>query len=273
MPTLPEYEKERDFELVDKAGLDRGTLGGSKPVIRKYRLMFPKKLVLSLSTLVLFLVVIYLGVSYLYPMLTKKKVEATTTVAKPFEYPLEVNAIKYPSEVLQQKFLENMQNAAKETDLVKRYKFVEDGFLLLKTFYTSAPTYDLRVQLDKYKQYMQKNYPEKAETNRVLYDYPCMDKQCTGGETPAQIKTISGEIAKSTVMNAGVKESISRNFDAASFSKDKSFKLNVYMGVLSMLVMEYKRTNDVGIKTICADLSNYITQSYPKVKIPKELQI
>lgn len=272
MPKLPEENKERDFELLDKNDFSRGALSQSKPVIIKKHLHIPVKPIMGILVVIVLLGGIYTITKTYFPDLFKLNAPKQAEV-KPFEYPINTSEIKFPGEPAKQKFLENLQNAAKETDKDERYKFLEDDFTLLKVFYSQSASYDFRVQLGTYKKYMQKNYPKQVEANPILYDFPCLDKLCTDGVVPDEIKTIAAEIVQNRVLNSGVKDAVSRNFDAASFSKDKVLQANMYMGVLSMLVSEYKSTNDAQIKTICTEMVAFISRNYPEVKIPNELKL
>ncbi len=273
MPKLPEYQKERDFELLDKTSLNRGTLGGSKPVIRRYYPKFPKKLVLGLTSLVVILVVIYVGATYLYPSFVKKKADAAVAV-KPFEYPFNLNDMHYPSDFLQQKFLENFQKASLEKDTNTRYKYLEENFTFLLGFYNSTHSYDYRVQLQKFSDYMQKNYPNKFEANKTLYDFACVDKLCDlQNKYPPEVEEVQKALLDNKSISSGIRDSIKQNLDTAVLSKDRNNQGNAYISVLTSLALEYKTTKDEAVKAMYLKLNDYVIKNYSDYKVPESVKI
>ncbi len=270
MPKLPE-QKARDFELLDKSTYSRGTLDKFKPPAIKHHLKLPMKPIVGLLILVVVLGGIYTISKTYFPDLLKKKAPAQAEV-KPFEYPLNVNDVKFPSEFLKEKFLENFQKAAIEKDADVRYKLLEEDFVFLNGFYASTAAYDFRVQLEKYRDYMKKYYPKKVEAGKILYEFACIDKLCPGANDakyPPEVEAIKKDLEGNKAINAEVRSAMIRNFDTAAIVKDKKNQANFYMSVLSSLFSEYERTNDEGIKNIYLKLKPFVESL--GVKIPAQI--
>lgn len=71
MPKLPEQQKERDFELLDKTDFKRGVLSQSKPVIIKKRLRLPIKPIIGMFVVMVVLGGIYIFTKNYFPDLLK----------------------------------------------------------------------------------------------------------------------------------------------------------------------------------------------------------
>lgn len=265
MPKLPE-QKARDFELLDKTDFKRGELSQAKPVIIKKHLRLPLKPIIGMVVVIVLLGGVYTITKTYFPDLLKAKAPPQAEV-KAFEYPLEVNDIKYPSEFLKQKFLENFQKAAGEKDENARYKYIEDNYSLLRVFYAQSASYDFRVQLDKFRDYVKKNYLKKYEANKKLYDYDCIDKLCGEIKMPAEIEDIKKDLLANTAVNGLVRDTILRNFDAAALTSDKNSQGTTYVNVLYSLTAEYNRTHDQEIKKDYDKLLDFLAQNYPEIKV------
>lgn len=276
MPKLPE-QKARDFELLDKADFKRGALSGSKPVIIKHHLRLPIKQIVGMLVVIVLLGSVYtISKTYFPDLLKQKASQQVDATPKPFTFPLDVNNMKYPSDYLKQKFLENLQSAAKEPDKEKNYKYFEDDFVYLLGFYSSTHSYDYRVQLDKFKDYMKKNYPDKYQKNLALYEYTCLDKLCPGAidaKKPAEVEAIIKDMQANNEINKDLKDGIIRNLDQAVLEKNKMVQANVYVGVLSSLYSEYQRSKNAGVKDIYFKLSDFIKGNYPDAVIPDRIKI
>ncbi len=273
MPKLPVYENERDFEIAQKGAWSRGTIAHTKPIIHRKPIKIPKKPIIILAAVIVLLVGVYLGVRTFAPNLLELGKKPVKVETKAFEFPLDAAQIKYPSNILRDKFLANFQAASNENNEEKRYKFLEDNFLLLRGFYTSTSSSEYRPQLKTYKEYMQKNYAKKVEANSALYNVPCIDKLCGEVKLSDDVKQIRDHVIADKKLNAEVKDAILRNFNAIGVNSDRAFQINMYMATLSMLVSEFNRTNDLGVKKIDQDLAAYVVKTYPEVKIPPGLSL
>lgn len=274
MPAVPEPQRERDSELLQKPKWNRGVLENKKPFIPKRPFKIPKKLVKILLAVIVVLVGIYFVTATFFPKVLEIGKKASAPKPAAFEYPFNVVDVKYPSDFLKEKFLANFQAAAGEQDADKRYKYLEDNFTMLRGFYTATSSYDTRLQLQNFRVYMQNRYSDKTSANRALYEFPCIDKLCSGSaKIPDEIAKIRDDLSHNDKINVQIKEAILRNFDSASLSTDKVFEANMYMGALSMVVSEFTRTSDAGIKDAYAGLYDYIAKNYPNVVIPQELRI
>ncbi|MEK7581497.1 MAG: hypothetical protein AAB512_04390 [Patescibacteria group bacterium] len=271
MPKLPENRKEREFELLNKDSWNRGSLVKQKPFHRPRNLKLPKKPIGILLVAVIVLGGLYIFVQKYYPDLLKPKAPIQTE-AKDFEYPVDINKISYPSDVLKEKFLANFKSASLEKDSDKRYKLLEENFIMLRGFYTASSGYDYRVQLEAFTDYMKKNFPKQVEINKNLYNYLCIDKQCGEVKSPNEIVTIAAEIAKEDAINSQVKEAVLRNFDAAGLN-EKDQSANFYLSAYSMLISEARRTKDADVKVTTTKLYDFIVKSFPDIKIPDDLKL
>ena len=275
MPKLPEYQKERDTELIDKPDWGRGVLAKSKKAFVPRRpLKIPKKLIGGIVMAALVLAVSGLLVWKFGPAFLNMTKRTPTVKPQAFEYPVDASKIKFPSDFIKNKFSMNLDNASKETDLERRYVFLEDDFKLLLNSYAQTQSYDMNVALAKYKEYIQKNYPDKYIQNKPLYDFPCLDKVCGGNiKYPAEINELKKSISENTAINAAVRDGILRNFDAAAISSDKNYQGTVYANTLYSLGGEYRRTNDAAIKDIWQKLYDFVSKNYPDIKIIEDQKI
>ncbi len=271
MPKLPENRKEREFELLNKNSWNRGSQAEPKPFHRPRNLKLPRKFAGILLVAVIALGGRYIFVQKYHPDLLKPKAPSQTEAGS-FSYPIDVNKISYPSDVLKEKFLANFRSASEEKDFDKRYKLLEENFIMLRGFYTASAGYDYRVQLDSFTDYMKKNYPTQFEANKNLYNVLCIDKQCGEVKSPDEIVAIRAEIAKGAAINTQVKEAIMRNFDAAGLN-ESSQSANFYLSAYSMLVSEVKRTNSEDVKVTTIKLYDFIVKSFPDIKIPDDLKL
>ncbi len=200
--------------------------------------------------------------------------QAVSQQAMDFVYPLNVADLKFPSDFLKQQFLANFQKAKNETASENRYPFLEANFKLLLNSYAQTQSYDLHAALDKYKEYIQKNYPDKYSQNKGLYDFPCLDKVCAGNiSLPAEIEDIKKSLTDNKAIIPSVRDGALRNVDLAAASKDKNYQGTIYANVLYSLYAEYQRTNDVGIKDVWLKLYDYISKNYSDIKIRDDLKI
>jgi len=277
MPKLPVESITRNSELMDKTNWQTGAIGQKKeqPMkrfsknIRSNHLKLLGVLVVILTILTGFVTLATLNPSFFQKLL---KMDLGKD-EKAFEYPIDTSNTKYPGFELQEKFLEDMRNAATEKDEGKRYKYLEDGFSLLQGFYASTGSYDYRVQLEKYREYMKKNYPKQFEANKSLYEFACIDKLCGEAKYPSEIAKLNGEIAANGKIDPLVKAAILRNLDGAAFTSDKDTQANFYVGAMSMLISEVNRTGDMGLKSSYLSLSDFIVKNYPEVSIPDQLKL
>lgn len=272
MPILTEENKTEELAAENNVVLDATAEVNPEPVADKKGLKLPKKVILALIFVVFVFGGLYIFTSKFNPGLLGK-MEAKPVETPHFEIPINIDQITFPNDVYKNKFLENMRAAESEKDTEKRYKFLEDDFTLLRGLYTSTAKYDYRVPLEKFRSYMQKSYPKKVKDNLVLYEFPCIDKLCKGGEIASEIREITAEIDANKVLDPSIKEVIKRNFDSAAHNSDKNFQGNMYTGALSMLVSEYNRTKDEDLKKITNKLLSYIISSYPEITIPNALKI
>jgi len=159
-----------------------------------------------------------------------------------------------------------------EKDLDKRYKLLEANFVMLRGFYSSNADYGYRLNIDEYKDYMKKNYPEKVEANKNLYIDLCIDSRCGEVKDPGEIVSIRDEVIKESVINNQIKEAVLRNFDAAGLN-EKEQSANFYLSAYSMLVSEARRTKDPGVKATAKKLYDFIVTAFPDIKIPDDLKL
>ncbi len=275
MPKLPE-QKARDFEILDKSTFSRGTLDKFKPPAIKHHLKLPIKPIIGVLILVLVLGGIYIISKTYFPDLIKQKAPAQAEKSPEFEYPLNVNDVKFPSEFLKEKFLANFQKASVEKDADTRYKLLEEDFMFLNGFYASTASYDFRVQLEKYRDYIKKNYPGQYEKNKGFYDFACIDKLCAGASEakyPPEIIEIQNALAKNTSISPVIRDSLVRNLDTAVFSKDKNNQGNSYISVLTSLSLEYKTSKDEAVKDLYLKLNDYVGRNYPEFKVPESVKV
>ncbi len=250
MPKLPFVADAKEAELLDKPSWDRGIRVVLKP--KRIRI-WPGSNHYRLILLLCLLVVVLVSFWVVYSTLSaRNRSKDTKGQEQTFEYPLNVNDVKFPSDFLKEKFLENFQRASEEKDADIRYKLLTDDFEFLRGFYLSTSSYDYRVQLDEYKDYMKKNYPAQYEKDKGFYDFPCIDRLCGEAKYPPEVEEIIKDLEGNTAVDDEVRGAIGRNFDAAAVTGDKTTQTNNYMNVLSSLYSEYERTQDEGIK------SNYL---------------
>lgn len=213
---------------------------------------------------------ILISVFYVIPKTTKEAVKKQEIA---FEYPVSVEKIIFPNDTFKVKFLENLDNAKKERDLDKRYGYLELDFEMLLGFYSQTGSYDYRVQLLSFRDYVRKNYSEKYEKNSKLYDFACIDALCAKGDTPDEIKNIKEKLLANGSVDKDVRDGILRNFTAASVSKGSQATELIYINELSSLYSEFERTKDEEIKGAYLMLKDYIVKNYKGVNIPKEINL
>lgn len=278
MPKLPVEQTPRDSELLEKASWKTGAISAASPKepafseLRDFSKTRQFKLGLGLALALLLTIGVYFAARDL-PFFKNLFPGAGIGEKVAFEYPIDTSNTKYPGFELQEKFLEDMRNAASEKDEGKRYKYLEDGFSLLQGFYASTGSYDYRVQLEKYREYMKKNYPRQFEANKSLYEFACIDKLCGEAKYPSEIAKLNGEIAANGKIDPLVKAAILRNLDGAAFTGDKDTQANFYVGAMSMLISEVNRTGDMGLKSSYLSLFDFIVKNYPEVSIPDQLKL
>jgi len=272
MPKLPEYQEDRDFEAVDKAQWERGVLSKtpSVPFLPKKPFKLPKKLLVGLSALVVFLAVIYVGTSYFYPNFIKNKLNPTT-FAEPFAHPVNAADIKFPSDEAKSEFLARLQSAAGERDEDKRYEYLENAFAQLRGFYTLSSDPSYRVQLDAYRGYMQTNYPDQLAKNSALYNYPCLDKECGQVKDPDVILGIRKSIARNTAIDKQTQEAIIRDFDAAALNSDKDFTGNMYNAALTLISSEAIRTQNAQLFADEAKLKEFMKANFAEIPVVENI--
>lgn len=272
MPKLPEQQRGRELELLDKVGFKTGTLSQVTPAVFKKHLKLPIKPIVGLLFLVVVLGGIYTVTKTYFPNLLKPKT-SNQSEAKAFDYPIDVNAIVYPSDFLKQKFLANAKGASEEKDPEKKYKLFEDNYSLLRVFYTQTASNKDRVQLDKFREYIKKNYLKKYEADKELFDYDCIDKLCGEIKLPEEIAGIIKDLQANKAVNGTVRETILRNIDSAGLTSDKNSQGTTYVNVLYSLTAEYGRTKDEGIKNVYTKLADFIAQNYPQITVLEEGKI
>ncbi len=272
MPKLPTEENRGQFDFLNKPIPNPGGLVLQGLGVNKKHLKLPIKRIIGVLILVVVLGGIYIGTNKYFPDLFKQKAPAQAE-AKPFEYPLNVNDVTFPNEIVKEKFLADIRNAAAETNTDKRFGYLADSFSLMQGFYSATGSYDYRVQLQKYREYLKKNYPKQFEATKGNFDFACIDKLCGEAKYPTEIAKIIGEVTKNTKIDPLVKESVLRNFDGAGFSKDKNVQINFYLGSLSMLFSEANRTSDVDLKTSYFSLLNFIENTYSEIKVPAQIKL
>lgn len=272
MPKLPEENKGRDFELLDKDGFDRGAMSQSKPVIIKHHLHLPFRQIVGLLVVIVLLGGIYVVTKTYFPDLLKKKVPPQAET-KAFEYPLNVNDVTFPNEIVKEKFLANFKSASTEKDIDKRFEYLADNYSLIQGFYAASGSYDYRVQLEKYRDYLNKNYPKQYEGSKGNFEIVCVDKLCGEMKYPPEITKLIGDVTNNSKIDPLVKSSILRNFDGASFSQDKSVQVNFYLSSLSMLFSETQRTNDPDVKSNYFSLLGFFEHTYPEIVVPAQIKM
>jgi hypothetical protein len=276
MPKLPEQQKERDFELVDKASLNRGTIDNSKPYIRSYHRKFPLKLIVVLMGLALMLVAIYSAVSRLYPMLIKKAPEAIVVPSKSSNELFNADEIKFTSDDLKEKFMKNLDLASKELDKEKSFKYLDADFEILYEMYRSTNLSEYTIQMEKMKKDMNKNYPIQYQKYLGRYQYVCSDDGCWEAHDvgkPAEIVEIRKALYKVEGINNDIKSIVVMAIDTGLLSTDKKVQMEAFTAVFKVLSEEYNRSKNVEVKNIYLKLNDYVVKNYPDIKIPDDAKI
>lgn len=272
MPKLP-IEQPRNSELLQKSAWKTGVIGQrTAPIFKPFSPSFfsRHKKLLAVFTLFLLILVALSVVVVFFPSLLKPGQKEEEF----FEYPVETANIQFPSDFLKEKFLENFRKAKDEKSQLKQYEFFAENFKMLRGFYLSTAAYDNRVALEKYEEYMRKNYPNQVIGDAALYDYPCIDKLCEGEVKYAtQIESIRSDLSANTVINAEVRDQILRNIEAAVASSEKNDQFSSYATVLSMVKSEVERTNDDGLRAIHGKMSDFLKSNYSDFEVPKSLQL
>lgn len=273
MPKLPVEQISRNSELMDKPIWKTGFIGQKKTDSPNKSTSISRfshfKVAAILAAIVVALLFIYFALAGLNPSLFGRMGQGA--ISGKFEYPVNVEEIKYPSDFLKDKFLENVQKAQGEGDLEKRYRPLEDNYVLLRGFYSAEPDYAYRMQLDTFAAYMKKHYATKYEANKNLYATLCIDKQCGEVKDPKEIDAIRADIAASSAIGPPVKEAIFRNFDAAGLNA-KEQQVNFYLSAYSMLFSVSTQTNDTQLKALASRLLDFIQKDFPEVTIPEDLK-
>lgn len=273
MPDLPEYQEEREIEIADKPQWERGVLTKSqnKPFVPRRPFRFPNKTIAGILVLVAILVCTYVAVLKFAPGLLSRVRNINQTVSAPFEYPVNAADIKFPTDSARNQFLAKLQAAAKEQDSAGRYKLLEDAFALIRGFYTASADPSYRPSLSAYKDYMQKNYPDQFAINSVLYNYPCLDKECGQVKDPDVILEIRKSVGRNAIIDKQVRETIIRDFDAAALNSDKDFAGNMYNAALTLISSEGIRTRDVQLAEDEAKLKGFMKANYPEIPIVENI--
>lgn len=272
MPSLP-IEQVRNSELMQKNNWNTGQISKkTAPIIKQFTPSFGSKhkKLLALSGLFLLIVVALSVVVVYFPNLLKPVKEDEEL----FEYPVETANIQFPSNLVKERFLENFRKAKDEKDTAKQYVIFAENFKMLRGFYLSTAAYDNRVALEKYEEFMRKNYPNQVIPDAALYEYPCIDKLCEVEIKYApDIEFIRSDLTGNATVNAEVRDQILRNIDAAVASQEKDNQFNSYASVLSMVKSEVERTSDDGLRAIHGKMIAFLGANYGEYEIPESLKL
>ena len=159
-----------------------------------------------------------------------------------FVVPVNVAEVEYPEGVVLEKFLENFQNAAKETDYQKRYSYMEENFSILLGFYSSTHDPKIRGQLEAYSAYMQNNFGSEYKKNTDFYKVPCWDSGCGNVNYLPEIEEIKGQIEASTAFADSEKQSLGRQLEVAALSEGVASQGSAYVNTLSAGKSNYDKT-------------------------------
>lgn len=273
MPKLPERQNERDFELMDKPAWNRGTFAENKAKstfgINTFK--FPKKFLLLLIVLAVISVGAYLGLKKFLPLIDDQKSQVSPSAAQKIEYPFDVASVQFTSEMARKTFLDNFQKASLEKDSKAKYKLLEANFLTLKGLYISTQSSQYRVNLEKFKTYMEKYFPKEVSQDPAVYNVSCLDLLCGTPAYPDEINAIKAEVDVNSSIAENAKVDISQNFKAAALTDNKAQQANYYMNALSALFSEYTRAKDEKTKATHQKLHDFITVGYEEFAIPKEI--
>lgn len=184
--------------------------------------------------------------------------------------PINVADINFPSEFQQDIFLKNFQDAGKTSDYSARYKLLAGNYSRLLGFYTGDHDPKTRKVLEQYSQYMVNSYPEHAQES--IYTVPCYDSGCGTANYPQEIQKIKADLEAASA-SAELKDSLSRDFEAAALSSDKNFQWSTYINALSAVKSTYDKNKDDVTLTVYRELADFIGKNYPDYKIPPQIRI
>lgn len=221
-------------------------------------------LLLASSAVIILIVFFFIGVGV---YLKRDKPSSSEFVP-----PINVLDVKFENQEQIQRFLSKFDQASKEGDLAKRYILLEQNYLEVLAQYQITHDPEIRAVLVQYSSYIEGNYPDKYK-NQNLYSVPCYDKSCAPSNTLSETESIANAVANNSALNDLAKRRILQQFEEASFEQDSSGKFSSYLNALSQLTSEYKATNDLGIRGIHVELSEFIISKFPGYGIPVQLKI
>lgn len=268
MPELPKIKPNEIYTLSKKAS---SQLAADLP-----KPVFGKKSFLSFKAQAILLIILLALTGclvFFFEFIAKPKTINQALQAEKFEYPVNVAEIKYPSNAIKEKFLDNFTRAGKLVDPTQRYLFLRANFTFLKGFYLSTQSYDYRIQLEKYKKYMYSNYLDYMKQDAEIFNYPCLDILCGTPKYAPEIQTLRDGISASKSINQKVKQGILVDLQSAALSADKEEQFNKYLDALSILQALYTKTPIDEIKTYHQNLNKYINDNFSGKKIPDVLDI
>lgn len=279
MPKLPTSQTSTDNQLLEKNTWSRGTIAPKLPVTpkipgRKFHILH-FKLVAVLCVAVIVLVLIYVGaVKFLPQYLQKSPTQKTEEKASGFKIPIEVANIQFPSEEKKNELLAEIKLVHDELDYQKRYEHIERSFVLLNNVYIFAHSYDTRLELGKFRDWIRVEYSQQYEVNKNLYDFQCLDALCDNEKVyPLEIQQITDKLDQIDVLDASVKKSIDLAFETAASIESPQGQADVYINVLSSLFNEYGRTKDERVAEAYRTLRVYIESHYQNAIIPEAIAL
>ncbi len=274
MPKLPTGGLSRDSQLLEKDNWGRGEITQKPawvpkiPTRRAWNLHL--KLIFIALLAIIVLALIYVGATRYLPGILDKA--GLSQSAQKFGYPVNAGEIDFPSENVKDKFLENMRLAEVERDAGAKYKLFEENYILLKGFYSTNSQQKTRVQLESFREYIKKNYPDKFQASQALYEIPCLDGECPKVTYPDEISAIRDGVTKSSSLDAQVKSAVLKNFDAAAQSAGDA-QVNYYLSAFSLLSSVSKQNSSGDVRNLAIKMQDYITKNYPEILIPDDLKL
>ncbi len=219
-------------------------------------------------------VVVVIGISIFFlglPGLLKSVPGGSaSTKVGPLVPPINVADVNFPSDFQRDIFLKNFQDAGETRDFSSRYKLLEEDYTMLLGFYTQDHDAKTRKVLEQYSQYMVNNYPDQAQNS--IYTVPCYDSSCGTAKYPQEIQKIKADLTAASA-SAELKDSLSKNFEAAALTPDKNIQWSTYVNALSAIKSVYDISKDELILSIYKELADFIGKNYPDYKIPPQIRI
>ncbi len=275
MPSLPQIPNPNNSEVMEKAATSPGVFL-SQPV--QLRRDFWR----SLQGILVFVVFFSSFSLTLFGFFAFEKVRfavagpaSSQQAAKTdeFGYPPNVGDLKFPSDISKKKFMDKMTAASKEKDKDKRYKILEDGFVMLSGMYSADQSSQTRIILEQYKVYMTQNYQEESRERDSVYKIICLDLLCGKETYPAEIVKIKDEINANGSLGEPAKQEILDILKDAALQTDKSVQSVYYLNALSAIYSQFEVAKNESTKVSYEELLAYIQKTYPDIKIPDSILV